>query len=239
VVFAPNLGWRDVPLAAMLRDRLAVDVSLPVLVANEADLGALAEARRGAARGVDDVLYLSGEVGVGGGLLVGGRPLVGASGFGGEVGHMVVDPTGTRCHCGSTGCWETEIGEVAVLRRAGRRRRAGVDAIGQLVAAADAGDIAARAAAEATGHWLGLGVGSLINILNPRMVVLGGLFGRLHDHLRAAMMAELARRSLAPIRGDVTVVASELGEQAALVGAAELAFDAVLDDPLNVERLRR
>ena len=239
VVFAPNLGWHDVPLDEMMRDRLALGAAMPVLVANEADLGTLAEARRGAARGIDDVLYLSGEVGVGGGLLVGGRALVGTSGFGGEVGHMVVDPTGARCHCGSTGCWETEIGEVAVLRRAGRRRRAGVDSIGQLIAAADSGDVAARAAAEATGHWLGLGIGNLINILNPRMVVLGGLFGRLHPHLRGAMMAELARRSLAPIRGDVTVVASQLGEQAALIGAAELAFDQVLDDPLAVGRLRR
>lgn len=239
VVLAPNVGWHDLPLGELLRDRLDLPVSVPVLVANEADLGALAEARRGAAHGVDDLLYLSGEVGVGGGVLVGGRALIGASGFGGEVGHMVVDPSGARCHCGSTGCWETEIGEVAMLRRAGRRRRAGVDAIGQLVAAADGGDVRARAAADETGRWLGLGVGNLINILNPHMVVLGGAFGRLHDHLRGAMMAELARRSLNPNRGDVTVVASQLGERAALIGAAELVFDEVLDDPLNLVRLRR
>jgi len=239
VVLAPNLGWHELPLAALLRDRLELGVAVPVLVANEADMGALAEARRGAAQGVDDLLYLSGEVGVGGGLLVGGRALVGASGFGGEVGHMVVDPMGARCHCGSTGCWETEIGEVAVLRRAGRRRRAGVDAIGQLVAAADGGDATARAAADATGRWLGLGVGNLINILNPHMVVLGGTFGRLHGHLRGAMLAELGKRSLDPNRGDVTVVASVLGERAALIGAAELVFDEVLDDPLSLVGLRR
>ena len=98
----------------------------PIVVANEADLGALAEHRRGAAAGADDVIFLSGEVGLGGGLIVGGRPLTGVAGYGGEVGHMPVNPlAGATCRCGSVGCWETEVGEEALLVRAGRPRDGG------------------------------------------------------------------------------------------------------------------
>ena len=105
VRLAPNLGWREVPLGELLAQRLKL--GLPVIVANEADLGALAEHRRGVAVGIDDVLYLSGEVGVGGGLIVDGQPLLGASGYAGEVGHMPVNPGGATCRCGSVGCRET------------------------------------------------------------------------------------------------------------------------------------
>jgi hypothetical protein len=102
VSMAPNLGWKDAPLGERLA--LALAVPAPISVSNEADLGVLAEHRRGAARGTDDVLYISGEVGVGGGLLVDGRPLSGAAGYGGEIGHIPVNPGGTACRCGSVGC---------------------------------------------------------------------------------------------------------------------------------------
>ena len=111
----------------------AFGATVPIAVANEADLGALAEQRRGAAAGAEDVIFLSGEVGLGGGLIVGGRPLTGIAGFGGEVGHMPVNPvSGTTCRCGSIGCWETEVGEPALLARAGLPvdgGRAAVDAV--------------------------------------------------------------------------------------------------------------
>ena len=123
VSMAPNLGWRDVPLGERLAR--AIGVPVPISIANEADLGALAELRRGAAVGVEDLIFVSGEVGVGGGLVVGGRPLTGAAGLAGEVGHMSVNPDGAACRCGSVGCWETEVGEDALLRRAGHEPAAG------------------------------------------------------------------------------------------------------------------
>jgi hypothetical protein len=98
---APNLGWTGAPLGAALSR--ALGVSAPISVANEADLGVLAEHRRGVARGVDNVLYISGEVGVGGGLLVDGRPLAGEAGYGGEIGHLPVNPTGSACGCPARG----------------------------------------------------------------------------------------------------------------------------------------
>lgn len=229
VSMAPNLGWLEVPLGAHLLRALEADV--PIAVANEADLGVLAEHRRGAAVGVDDVLFVSGEVGVGGGVLVDGRPLTGAAGYAGEIGHLPVNPGGSPCACGSVGCWETEVGEGALLRRAGRAPdsgRAGVEAV---LREASAGSPTATAALDETGRWLGIGLGGLINILDPRLVVLGGLFGRIHPFVRETLEAELARRSLPAPRALVRVVPARLGVDAPLLGAAELAFEPLLADP--------
>jgi len=144
VRLAPNLGWRDVPLGEMLAQALGIEV--PIFVANDADLGVLAEHRRGTARGIEDAFYLAGEVGVGGGALVDGRPMHGAEGYAGEIGHLPVNPEGLDCACGSRGCWETEVGEHALLAAAGRPRDGGPEEVGRLLDAAAAGDPVALAA---------------------------------------------------------------------------------------------
>jgi len=229
VSMAPNLGWRDVPLGARLAAVFGTGV--PISIANEADLGALAEHRRGAAVGVDDVLYLSGEVGVGGGLMVDGRPLIGAAGYGGEVGHIPFDPDGAPCRCGSVGCWETLVGEGALLRLAGHPSAGGRAAVEAVLAEAAGGSPPALAALAHVGRWLGIGLAGLVNIFNPRLVVLGGLFGRIHPFVRDALERELDRRALAAPRALVRVVPARLGADAPLLGAAELALEPLLADP--------
>jgi predicted NBD/HSP70 family sugar kinase len=229
VSMAPNLGWRDVPLGERLAAAFATGI--PISIANEADLGALAEHRRGAAVGVDDVLYLSGEVGVGGGLIVDGRPLTGAAGYGGEVGHIPFDPDGARCRCGSVGCWETLVGEGALLRLAGHPSAGGRAAVDAVLAEAAAGSPSALAALAHVGRWLGIGLAGLVNVLDPRLVVLGGLFGRIHPFVRDALEHELDRRALAAPRALVRVVPARLGADAPLLGAAELALEPLLVDP--------
>jgi predicted NBD/HSP70 family sugar kinase len=229
VIMAPNLGWRDVPLRARLARELSTP--LPIAVANEADLGALAEIRRGAAFGLSDILFISGEVGVGGGLIVGGQPLTGVAGYGGEVGHMPVNPDGAACRCGSVGCWETEVGEEALLRLAGQPAGGGSHAVEAVLREAAAGSPRARTALDHVGSWLGTGLASLVNVFNPERVVLGGLFSRLHPHVVDALEAELGRRALAASRSLVAVVPGALGVDAALIGAAELALEPILADP--------
>ncbi len=229
VSMAPNLGWRDVPLGGRLAGALAV--SVPVSVANEADLGALAELRRGAGVGETHVLFISGEVGVGGGLIVDGRPLTGAAGYAGEIGHMTVNPDGAPCRCGSVGCWETEVGGGALLALAGRPRESGRAGIDAVVSEAAAGSETALAALDQVGRWLGLGLASLVNVLDPRLIVLGGLFGRIHPYVIGPLTSALDRRALPASRALVHVVPAALGVDAALLGAAELAFEALLADP--------
>jgi predicted NBD/HSP70 family sugar kinase len=229
VTMAPNLGWRAVPFGARLG--AALETSLPVAVANEADLGALAEWRRGAAVGADHVLFLSGEVGVGGGLIVNGKPLTGAAGYGGEVGHMPVNPEGRRCRCGSVGCWETEVGEGALLRRAGHPPEAGREEVDAVLGEAHAGAPDALAAVDAIARWLGFGLAGLVNVFNPQVVVLGGLFGRIHPLVETTLRTELDRLTLPQSREVVQVAPASLGVDAPLLGAAELAFEPLLADP--------
>jgi predicted NBD/HSP70 family sugar kinase len=229
VTMAPNLGWRDVPLGERLA--AALDTRLPIVVANEADLGALAEWRRGAAVGADHVLFVSGEVGVGGGLIVDGRQLTGAAGYGGEIGHMPVNPDGTRCRCGSIGCWETEVGEGALLRRAGHAADAGREGLEAVLREAADGSPAVLGALDSVGRWLGFGLAGLVNIFNPQVVVLGGMFGRIHPFVEATLATELARLSLPQSRDVLRIAPASLGVDAALLGAAELAFEPLLADP--------
>jgi predicted NBD/HSP70 family sugar kinase len=229
VRLAPNLDWHDVPLGALLAK--AIGTSVPIAIANEADLGALAELRRGAALGADHVLFISGEVGVGGGLIVDGKPMTGAVGYGGEVGHMPVNPNGVRCHCGSVGCWETEAGEGALLVRAGHVADAGRQGVDTVLADAAAGSERALRALDSVGGWLGAGLAGLVNVFNPQVVVLGGLFARIHEFVAERVGAELARLALPMSRDVVRVVPAALGVDASLLGAAELAFEPLLSDP--------
>lgn len=230
VAFAPNLGWVDVPLGERLIESLGLGV--PVAVANEADLGALAEFRRGAARDVDDALYIHAEVGVGGGVIVDGRPLSGSAGYAGEIGHMPINPAGQACRCGSVGCWETEVGEHALLARGGYPVDRGTAGVAALLADAAAGRPQALEALDHVGRWLGIGLVGLVNIFNPSRVVLGGLFSKIHPFVADVVAAELDARALAAPRRMVTIVAAELGVDAPLLGAAETAFEALLIDPV-------
>lgn len=229
VSFAPNLGWTDVPLGARLARALGVTV--PIDVANDADLGLLAEHRRGAAVGVDDVLYVSGEVGVGGGVIVNGHPLTGVAGYGGEIGHMPVNPGGVPCRCGSIGCWETEVGEGALLALAGLPPDAGRAGVETVLRDAAAGSPVAAAAMEHVGRWLGIGLAGLINVFNPQLIVLGAMHARIYPWVRPAAEAEIARHALPAPRALVRIVPATLGEDAPLLGAAELAFEPLLADP--------
>jgi predicted NBD/HSP70 family sugar kinase len=229
VSMAPNLGWRDIPLGDQLAQ--ALELSAPISIANEADLGTLAELRRGVAVGVTDLIFISGEVGVGGGVIVGGRPLTGVAGYAGEVGHMPVNPDGAPCQCGSVGCWETEVGEDALLVRAGHEPGGGRVAVDAVLREASAGSESAQAALDHVGRWLGIGLAGLVNVLNPQLVVLGGRFARIYPYVTRTLLAELDRRALPAARMLVTVAPTSLGVDAPLLGAAELALEPLLADP--------
>ncbi len=242
VRLAPNLGWRDVPLGRLVADSL--DLRVPLSVANEADLGALAEHRRGAGIGIDNVVFISGEVGVGGGIIVDGRPLTGDEGYAGEIGHVPVNPAGLICGCGSVGCWETEIGEQALLRRARRSENGGRASVELVLAAARAGGRPECEALAEAGRWIGFGLAGIVNAFNPRVVILGGLFARIYPFVVETVERELDRRALAAPRERVRLLPAVVGADAPLIGAAELAFEPLLVDPAawfatGVDRVRK
>jgi predicted NBD/HSP70 family sugar kinase len=230
VALAPNLGWSEAPLGQKLQ--AALTGNPPVTVANDANLSALAEVRRGAAMGVDEVVSVWGEVGVGGGLLTRGELFLGSNGLAGEVGHMPVNPDGRRCGCGAIGCWETEVGAAALLRRAALPDDGGRPALDALLDRSQSGDASALAALRDHARWLGIGLSGLVNLFNPSVVVLGGLFQRMHHVVAEDLQAELDRRVLPAALAGLCVVPSALGADAPLIGAAEMAFEATLASPL-------
>jgi predicted NBD/HSP70 family sugar kinase len=177
-------------------------------------------------------VYVSGEVGIGVGAIVDGKPLLGAAGYAGEAGHMLINPAGAECRCGASGCWETEAGEAALVRRMGHSDGAtGPAVIDALAQRAAAGHAPSRRALSQVGRWLGLGIGNLINILNPELVVLGGLYQRIFSFVEASVVEAAERTALAAPRQMATIAASELGADAPLLGAAELVLAGVIADP--------
>jgi predicted NBD/HSP70 family sugar kinase len=144
---------------------------------------------------------------------------------------MPVNPAGVKCRCGAIGCWETEIGEEALLRLAGRPESGGRPAVDAVLAAAEAGDAQAGHALNTVGHWLGLGLAGLVNIFDPELIVLGGRFARLAPFVGPIVERELDSRALAASRNIVRVVPAVLSDDAPLLGAAELALEPLLADP--------
>jgi predicted NBD/HSP70 family sugar kinase len=227
-------GALDEPFVAAIGEALADTRGTvpPLAVRSAADLAALAEHARGVAVGCDNVVYLHGDAGVSGGIIAGGRPVTGHGGHGGEVGHMVVNPQGRPCGCGSRGCWETEIGERALVRAAGYDG-VGRSAVLAVVDAAARGDAMAQAALRQVGDWLGFGVANLVNIFNPELVIFGGTLRDVYLSSAAQVRGRLTRMALVAAREHVRLRTPSLGDDAALLGAADLAFEPLLRDPLE------
>ncbi len=236
VELAPNLGWENEPLAELLAD--LVPVGVPVYLGNDADLGALAEHRRGSGRGRDDLVYLNGKIGVGGGIITGGNPLSGHDGLAGEVGHMMLDSSGPPCHCGGRGCVETYIGEQALMRLSGRSDPPTRESVADVFAAARAGEPLALNGVQAVGVSLGRTVASLVNLLNPQVVIMGGSLGDVLELARREIEVEMERRAMAASRQGVELRSAGLGDDSSLLGAADLAFRPLFTDPIAIGQLR-
>ncbi|MEV6348410.1 ROK family transcriptional regulator [Actinoplanes sp. NPDC051851] len=228
VRYGPELGWVDQAFGTELRK--ALDLGVPVVVGNEAHLGALAEFARGAGAGCPDLIYLHGDVGVGGGILVGGRLMGGESGYGCEVGHMLVNPSVSArpCLCGSRGCLEAETGEYALLDAAG-----GGGSVASVVRAAVAGEVWAGRAVAEIGDWLGIGVANLINLFNPGVVIFGGMLRDVYAVAAPQVGTRIERHAMPVSRERARLRLSELGWDAALIGAADLGFGGLLSDPVG------
>jgi glucokinase len=219
-IAAVNLPLEDVDI----RDRMCERHGLPVGIDNDANAAAIAEWKAGAARGADNVVMLTLGTGVGGGLIVDGRPFRGATGSGAELGHIVIDVDGPACPCGGRGHLESYASGPVADRVA--REVFGPDSdAGDLVARAWAGDDAAVDALAQIGRWLGAGIATFVNIFEPALVVVGGGFGAAGDLLLAPAREVVAREGLEPGRETVRIVEAELGVDAGVIGAAMIGFE--------------
>jgi len=239
ILGAPNLAYRNVPV----RDTLSERLGLPVVVDNDANVAALAEALHGAGRDAGDQIMVTVGTGIGGGIIIGGRIYRGHYGVGAELGHIVIDPDGPVCGCGNRGCWEAVASGTAIGRLARQRVEGGAGAdmlasvagnldeiTGELVGeSARAGSAFAQDVVASIGRLLGLGLASIVNIFDPEVIVIGGGAAAGTGELllgpaRESMMAHVLGPSW---RTPVRVVPAELGNDAGVVGAAALARDLI------------
>ncbi|MFJ8672411.1 ROK family protein [Streptomyces sp. NPDC093589] len=258
VVHAPNLGWREADLGPGLAAALAPApaahggsgspgaAALPLMVENEANLGALAELRLGGAADGSpppDFVHVSAEIGIGAAIVVDGQLLRGARGFAGELGHVPVYPDGRPCGCGGRGCLEQYAGEEAVLRAGGLTERAAAGSSGPggrialLAHRAADGDAGVIRALHEAGTALGIALAGTVNLLDPQAVVLGGALARLAPWVLPSLERELALRTAvaadAARPGRLSIVVSGPAADGPLLGAAHAALGAVLDDPVR------
>src|SRR4051812_696191 len=225
---APNLGWIDQRPADVLARSLPAGL-VPTL-GNEADLAArtVASTAPGRAGPYRHFLYLSGQIGIGGAAVLGGRVMTGSSGWAGEVGHVCVDPDGPACRCGSTGCLERYAGRDALLAAAGLPRSA---TPGLLVQRATDGDPAALRAIDSAAWALGVALAGALNVLDIPAVVLGGNLGELGELLCPRVGEHLSRRGLSARRRRPAIAAAATAPGAGAPGAALCALDDVPTDP--------
>jgi glucokinase len=225
------IGSVNIPLANVaFRDVMSERLSLPVAIDNDGTVAAIAEWRAGAGRGVDDLVMLTLGTGVGGGLILDGRPYRGSIGAGGEIGHVVIVHDGVRCSCGGYGHLESYVSGKAADEVARETFGPSADAH-RLVRLANEGDAAATVALTEIGRKLGSGLGSLVNMFDPELIVIGGGFAAAGELLLAPARGVMEREALIPMRDGLRVVRAELGTAAGMIGAALVALEAVGTDP--------
>ncbi len=242
LLFAPNLGWKDLSL----RDRLQQRFRVPVIIENEANAAALGEQMLGVAKQVDHFVYLSAGVGLGGGLVTGGKLYGGAGGLAGEIGHMTLEPEGPRCNCGNRGCWEMLVGPRAIVQRVrqavieGRapnllalcQNNPGTIQMKHILQAAAEGEPAVLEALDQVGWYLGIGIANLVNVFNPNLVVLGGMLSLAGPYILPRAQQELDARALTAARQGTKIVLSAFKLDACVMGGVALVLREILNNPV-------
>lgn len=238
---APNLHWENVPV----RDVLATIFNCPIYVENEANVAALGEYYFGAVQNIKDFIYLSAGIGLGSGIVIGGKLFRGMFGYAGEAGHMTIDVNGERCGCGKKGCWETFVGPRAIVRRIQRSLDNGEKSslidlsngdiknivIEDVIQAAQMGDqIAVKALGEAA-YYLGIGIANLVNLFNVEVIVLGGALNKASSLIIEDVKHIALKNTLAPGREQLEIIPSAHGADACIMGTIALVLDDILREP--------
>ena len=235
VLLTPNLGWVNMPLRQLIHDRLG----LPAALDNDANCAVLGEWWVGAARGARHAIGITIGTGIGGGLIIDGQLYHGASDVAGEIGHTTIDTEGRRCKCGNYGCLEAYASGPNIALRAVEEIEAGAESRLRALVGGDLGKITAQTVYQAaadgdelaleivndTAKFLGVGIGNLLNVFNPDLVVVCGGVTLAGDHLFEPLRREVARRAFKPAVAACRIVPGELAGTAGVYGAAKVFLD--------------
>jgi len=242
LLFAPNLGWSNVPLREMWQR-----FKVPVIVENEANAAAQGEHMLGNARQVANFIHLSAGVGLGGGIVIEGKLYGGVGGYAGEIGHMTLVPDGQQCTCGNRGCWETLIGPTAIINRvqqvAGEGRAPILMALPEVngniqairmrhvLESAQRGEAAVLHVLDDVGRYLGIGIANLLNAFNPSLIVLGGMLSLAGPYILPRAQREVEARALAANQAGMQIVLSAFKFDACVMGSVSLVIREILNNP--------
>ncbi len=248
VIFAPNLGWHNVPM----RDIFSQATGLKVFIENDANAAALAEHLFGAAQHLRDFIFVFCGVGLGGGLFLNGQLYRGKGGYAGEIGHTAIlaEPLQRACHCGQLGCWETYANQYSIIQRVQSRLESGSSSLirtlmieqnqplslAVIKQAADFGDQYVLEALAEAGTAMGIGLVALVNIFNPEKIILGGPVSVVEEYLLPSIRESVSQRAMPEIAVQTDIGISTFGLEASLIGTAAVVVDDVLKNPTHVER---
>jgi glucokinase-like ROK family protein len=228
--FAPNLKWHDIALKEKWEEIFRV----PVYLENDANASALGEYYFGAGRNIENFLYMSMDIGVGGGIISDGKLFHGASGYAGEIGHMVIDPHGDLCSCGKVGCLETLVGRRVIIKRYQNKTGEGELTLEEIIKRGKAGDKIAKEIFEDVAETLGMGIGNLVNIFNPQRIILGWSLGQAYDLLLPALPKSIQRNSLSDPLSKLDVVPFTNGDDDCLLGCVALVLDEIIRERISI-----
>ncbi len=235
VLSAGNLGWKNVPIKDILEKRYGLNAYLE----NDANAAALAEYAFGAGRGSKNLLYITVSTGVGGGIIIDGKVYSGSHGMAGEIGHITIDPQGPPCNCGNNGCLEVFASGTGLVRRTREAIMQGAETsimamvdgdLNKITAltvekAALSGDAFSKEMWDSTGDYLGIGLASLINVLDPELLVMGGGVSKAGELLFAPMRKTISKRLFQGVAYQVKIVRAELGKDVGTLGAVAVALN--------------
>lgn len=234
-IFSPNFGWENVPVIPTLQEEFPV----PMFLGNDVNLATFGEWKFGAGRGYNWVVMITLGTGIGGGAVLDGKLMLGATEMFAEVGHMTILPDGPRCGCGNHGCWEALAARDAIVRRAisklqGGRKSTLSEVVNynwrqltpEIIAKeAEKGDEIARETIEETGYWVGIGVANLINIFNPEVFIIGGRIAQAGELLFGPIERTVKARALSASWQPCKIIPAELGDDAGVMGAVAFAME--------------
>jgi glucokinase-like ROK family protein len=228
--FAPNLMWHDIPMSENWEQKFGV----PVYLENDANAAALGEYYFGAGKNIEDFIYISMDIGVGGGIISEGKLFRGSSGYAGEIGHMAIDRHGSLCRCGKVGCLETLVGRRVIIERYQSKTGQAEIPMGEIIHRAKMGDKVAMSVFDEVAENLGVGIGNLVNIFNPQRIILGWSLGQAYDILIPTLEKSIRKNSLTDQMGKLDVVPFTNGADDCLLGCVALVMDEIIRERVSV-----
>lgn len=228
ILLAPNLGWKDVSI----KGELEASFLIPVLIENEANLGAYGEKKFGSGQGIENLIYISMGIGVGSGIIINGELYKGNNGFSGELGHMTIDTNGPKCRCGNKGCWELYASEKALLNKVNKGKKQHYLHLDDVLELARSSDPSVLSSFDEIGHYLGIGMINIIHTFNPEKIIIGNRMANAQAFLEDQVESTIKKHILPLYQFNTEIAFSRFPIHSSTLGASAISTENFLNSYL-------